>query len=246
MPTQEGLKKLVGYKAVDDHVRSGMVVGLGTGSTAFYAVQRVGELLASGSLTSIVAVPTSVKTYEQAKGLGIPLGTLESHPLCDVSIDGADSVDSNLNLVKGGGGALLREKMVESSSSKLVIIVDKSKLTGRIGRHFPLPVEVVPFCVGATRTKLAALPSVPAGTLAVLRMGSSSNNKADGPEPAVTDNGCNIVDLFFEDDVEDVVQLGKDISGIVGVVEHGLFVGMADCVIVAGDDGIEILEKKGK
>jgi ribose 5-phosphate isomerase A len=122
MATQDELKKQVGYKAVDDYVRSGMVIGLGTGSTAYFAVERVGQLLKSGELTDILAIPTSVRTKEQAESLDIPLVTLDTHSKLDVAIDGADHVDPGLNLVKGGGGALLREKMVEICAEKFIVI----------------------------------------------------------------------------------------------------------------------------
>ena len=120
--SQDELKKMVGYKAVDDYVKSGMVVGLGTGSTAYFAVERLGQLLESGELKDIVAIPTSVRTKEQAESLGIPLVTLDTHSKLDVAIDGADNVDPGFNLVKGGGGALLREKMVELSADKFIVI----------------------------------------------------------------------------------------------------------------------------
>jgi ribose 5-phosphate isomerase A len=120
--SQDELKKMVGYKSVDDYVRSGMVVGLGTGSTAYFAVERVGQLLSSGELTDVVCIPTSVRTKEQAESLGIPLVTLDTHSKLDVAIDGADEVDPGLNLVKGGGGALLREKMVEVCADKFIVI----------------------------------------------------------------------------------------------------------------------------
>ena len=120
--SQDELKQMVGYKAVDDYVKSGMVVGLGTGSTAYFAVERLGQLLKSGELTNIVAIPTSVRTKEQAESLNIPLVTLDTHSKLDVAIDGADEVDPNLNLVKGGGGALLREKMVEVCAEKFIVI----------------------------------------------------------------------------------------------------------------------------
>lgn len=122
MVSQDELKKQVGYKAVDDYVKSGMVVGLGTGSTAYYAVERVGEKLKSGELKDILAIPTSIRTKEQAESLGIPLVTLDTHSKLDVAIDGADEVDPDLNLVKGGGGALLREKMVEIMADKFIVI----------------------------------------------------------------------------------------------------------------------------
>jgi len=120
--SQDELKKMVGYKSVDDYVKSGMVVGLGTGSTAYFAVERLGELLKSGELKDIVAIPTSVRTKEQAESLDIPLVTLDTHSKLDVAIDGADEVDPDLNLVKGGGGALLREKMVEVCADKFIVI----------------------------------------------------------------------------------------------------------------------------
>ena len=130
MASQDELKKLVGYKAVDDYVKSGLVIGLGTGSTAYFAVERVGQLLKSGELTDILAIPTSIRTKEQAESLGIPLVTLDTHSKLDVAIDGADEVDPGLNLVKGGGGALLREKMVEICADKFIVI-GKSIMTLR-------------------------------------------------------------------------------------------------------------------
>ena len=129
--SQDELKKMVGYKAVDDYVKSGMVVGLGTGSTAYFAVERLGQLLASGELKDIVAIPTSVRTKEQAESLKIPLVTLDTHSKLDVAIDGADEVDPDLNLVKGGGGALLREKMVEVCAEKFIVIGERE--TGSSG-----------------------------------------------------------------------------------------------------------------
>ncbi|CAK0899855.1 unnamed protein product [Prorocentrum cordatum] len=151
-PSQDELKKQVGYKAVDDYVRSGMVVGLGTGSTAYFAVERVGQKLKSGELKDIVAIPTSKRTREQAEGLGIPLATMDSHPVVDVAIDGADAVDPALNLIKGGGGAHFREKIVEASARTFVVIVDESKLfsgPGGLGRGSPCRWRS---CLSATST----------------------------------------------------------------------------------------------
>lgn len=186
--SQDELKKQVGYKAVDDYVKSGMVVGLGTGSTAYFAVERVGELLKSGELKDILAIPTSVRTKEQAEELGIPLVTLDTHSKLDVAIDGADEVDPDLNLVKGGGGALFREKIVEICADKFIVIVDESKLCDGLGPGFPVPVEIVPFCHEHTMRVIGGLPSCK-GAKPVLRMGSAANNKNDGDEIAVTDNG---------------------------------------------------------
>ena len=138
MPSQDELKKQVGYQAIDDYVTSGMKVGLGTGSTAAFAVERLGMLLKDGTLKDIIAVPTSVRTKEQAEELGIPLTTLDEFSRLDVAIDGADEVDPDLNLVKGGGGALLREKMVEIVADKFIVIVDESKLCDALGPGFPV------------------------------------------------------------------------------------------------------------
>ncbi|KAL3775897.1 hypothetical protein HJC23_000327 [Cyclotella cryptica] len=239
--TQDELKQQVGYKSVDDYVKSGMVVGLGTGSTAYYAVERLGQKLASGELKDIVAIPTSVRTKEQAESLGIPLVTLDTHSKLDVAIDGADEVDPDLNLVKGGGGALLREKMVEVCADKFIVIVDESKLCEGLGPGFPLPVEITPFCHEHTIRTIAALPSCE-GCNAVLRMGSSSTNKPDGDEIAITDNGNYIVDLHFTEPIKDAPKMASELKNTVGVVEHGLFCGMTTAVIIAGSDGISVKE----
>jgi len=239
--TQDELKQMVGYKSVDDYVKSGMVVGLGTGSTAYFAVERLGQLLESGELTDIVAIPTSVRTKEQAESLNIPLVTLDTHSKLDVAIDGADEVDPDFNLVKGGGGALLREKMVEVCADKFIVIVDESKLCDGLGPGFPVPVEITPFCHEHTLRTVAALPSC-AGCKPVLRMGSSSNNQVDGDEIAVTDNGNYIVDLHFEEPIKDAPKMAEEIKNTVGVVDHGLFCGLTTAVIIAGKDGITVKE----
>jgi len=230
---------------VDDHVESGMVVGLGTGSTAYFAVERLGEKLKSGELKDIIAIPTSERTKDQAESLGIPLCTLNEKSVLDVAIDGADEVDPDLALVKGGGGALLREKMVEVMAKKFVVIVDESKLCKGLGPGFPLPVEITPFCHMHTLRTIAALPSV-AGCEAVLRMGSSSTNKPDGDNIAVTDNGNYIVDLHFKEPIKDVNKAAEELKNTVGVVDHGLFVGMSYQVIVAGKDGIKVAGTDGE
>jgi len=234
--SQDELKKQAAWKAVE-YVKSGMKVGLGTGSTAAFAVARIGELMASGELTDIVAVPTSVATHDQAKELGIPLATLDTVPHLDVAIDGADEVDPDLNLVKGGGGALLREKMVEVCADKFVVIVDESKLCDGLGPGFPLPVEITPFCHMHTLRKVGALPSLE-GCEPVLRMGTSQSNKPDGDEPAVTDNGNYIVDLHFKAPIKDAPAAAAELKNTVGVVDHGLFIGMTSSCIIATKDGV--------
>lgn len=232
-PSVDELKKLTGYKAVDDYVTSGMIVGLGTGSTAAFAVERLGQKLASGELKDIVAIPTSIRTKEQAESLDIPLVGLDSHPKLDVAIDGADEVDPALNLVKGRGGALLREKMVEVQADKFIVIVDESKLVEGLGISGAMPVEVTPFCWQFNLNRLLALDSVK-GCTAKLRM--------EGDKPYVTDNDNYIVDLYFETPIADPVQAAKDFEGLVGVVEHGLFLGMSTAVIVAGKEGVYVKE----
>ncbi|KAL4381905.1 putative ribose-5-phosphate isomerase [Arachis hypogaea] len=155
--TQDNLKKITAYKAVE-YVEFGMVLGLGTGSTAKHAVDRVGELLRQGKLKDIIGIPTSKKTHEQALSLGIPLSDLDSHPVVDLAIDGADEVDPYLNLVKGRGGSLLREKMVEGACKKFVVIIDESKLVNYIGGSgLAMSVEVIQFCWKFTASRLQNL-----------------------------------------------------------------------------------------
>jgi ribose 5-phosphate isomerase A len=235
--SQDELKKLAAFKAVE-YVKSGMVVGLGTGSTAAFAVDRIGELLKSGALKNIIGVPTSIRTYEQALSLGIPLATLDEQPHLDVAIDGADEVDPDLNVVKGRGGALLREKMVEMASDKFVCIVDDSKMvSGLGGSKLAMPVEIVQFCSKYTLQRLEKLASV-AGSKAKLRM--------NGDKPYVTDNSNFIVDLYFETPIKDSYAASKDILALEGVVDHGLFLDMVDVCIIAGKTGVEVKEKGKK
>eukprot|EP00184_Porphyridium_aerugineum_P002647 CAMPEP_0184693366 /NCGR_PEP_ID=MMETSP0313-20130426/1607_1 /TAXON_ID=2792 /ORGANISM="Porphyridium aerugineum, Strain SAG 1380-2" /LENGTH=235 /DNA_ID=CAMNT_0027151431 /DNA_START=204 /DNA_END=911 /DNA_ORIENTATION=- len=230
----EELKKVVGYKSIDDYVTSGMVVGLGTGSTAYYAVERLGQKLKSGELKDIVAIPTSIRTKEQAESLKIPLVTLDTHPVLDVAIDGADEVDPNLDLVKGRGGALLREKMVEIQAKKFIVIVDDTKLVPGLGISGAMPVEVTPFCWEFTLKRLKNAPTL-AGCDAKLRM--------NGDKPYVTDNDNYIVDLYFKTPIKDAKAAAKEINSMVGVVEHGLFLGMTTAVLIAGKNGVEVKQK---
>lgn len=243
MTEQEKLKREVGYRSVDEHVRSGMVVGLGTGSTAYYAIERVGQKLASGELSGIIGIPTSLATERHATSLNIPLSTLAEHSELDVSIDGADAVDSKLNLVKGGGGALLREKMVEISSKKFIVIVDESKLYKELGPGFPLPVEVTPFCWQHTMRVLGNLPSMRGGQPRI-RRGNIGNNKEDGPDLAFTDDRNHIVDIVFDTPIADPCLAASELAATVGVVDHGLFCGMATEVIVAGKSGVYTIHPK--
>lgn len=239
--SKNNMKKNAGYKAVDEFVTSGMVVGLGTGSTAFFAVERLGQLINNGDLNNIIAVPTSIQTRNQAERLGIPLTSLNDNIKVDVAIDGADVVDPNLNLVKGGGGALLREKMVERSADKFIVIVDDSKISEGIGPYFPIPVEITPFAHEHVMRVISNLPSC-SGCKPILRMGSISNNKIDGDEIAITDNGNYIIDLHFEKKILNVAEMAKELKSTVGVVEHGLFCDLADVIIISGPNGITVKE----
>ena len=230
----EELKQRAAFRAVE-YVESDSVIGLGTGSTAAYAVDRIGELLSKGDLKNIKAIPTSIRTYEQAKALGIPLTTLDEHSEIEVAIDGADEVDPNLDVVKGRGGALLREKMVEKASKKFVCIVDDTKLVeGLGGSQLAMPVEIVQFCHKYTLNRLANLPEVK-GCEAKLRM--------EGDKPYVTDNSNYIVDLYFKTPIQDANAAARAILDTDGVVDHGLFMNMVDVCIVAGGNGVEVKER---
>ena len=197
-----------------------MVVGLGTGSTAALAVEELAHRLFQGELRDIVGIPTSNATHQQAVLLGIPLTTLEEHPTVDLTIDGADEVDPDGNLIKGLGGALLREKIVATVSSRLVIVVDQSKLVERLGSKAPLPVEVVRFAAGAHAPAIRALGGEPE-----LRRGP------DG-EPFKSDEGHCILDCRFAAGIPDPRLVQETLRARPGIVETGLFLGMAPEVIV--------------
>ncbi|KAI3729367.1 hypothetical protein L6452_18023 [Arctium lappa] len=234
--TQDELKKIAAYKAVE-FVESGMVLGLGTGSTAKHAIDRIGELLRQGKLSNIIGIPTSTQTHNQASSLGIPLSDLDTHPVLDLAIDGADEVDPDMNLVKGRGGSLLREKMIEGCCKKFVVIVDESKLVDYVGGSgLAMPVEIVPFCWKFTAQKLQSLFEE-AGCVAKLRV-SPENGK-----PYVTDNGNFIIDLYFKKDIGDLKAAGDAILRLAGVVEHGMFIDMATTLIVAGELGVRVRNK---
>ncbi|GMH11312.1 hypothetical protein Nepgr_013153 [Nepenthes gracilis] len=233
--TQDDLKKLAAEKAVDS-VKSGMVLGLGTGSTAAFVVSRIGELLSSGKLSNIVGIPTSKRTAEQAASLGIPLSGLDDHPRLNLAIDGADEVDPALNLVKGRGGALLREKMVEAASEKFIVVVDETKLVeGLGGSGLAMPVEVVQFCWKYNLGRLQDMFKE-SGCEAKLRLAADE-------KPYVTDNVNFIIDLYFKTPIKDAEAAGREISALEGVVEHGLFLGMASEVIIAGKSGVSVKSK---
>jgi ribose 5-phosphate isomerase A len=222
--SQDTFKQAAAAKAVEQ-IKSGMVVGLGSGSTSRFAVIKIGELWQAGKLTNIVGVPTSASTAALAREYGLPLATLDEQPVLDLAIDGADEVDPQLNLIKGLGGALLREKMVEMAAKRFIVIVDESKLVDRLGTRGPLPVEVAQF---GWRTQFRWLASL--GCTPTLRGGEA--------EPYITDNGNYILDCLFPNGIDNPAELAAALRHRVGVVEHGLFLDMADEVIVAGAAGV--------
>ena len=208
-------------------VKDGQVVGLGTGSTAAYFIQLLGEQVKKG--LRIRGIPTSVRSGELATRLGIPLTTLDECQEIDVTVDGADEVDPQLRLIKGGGGALLREKIVASATKQLVIVADATKRVPVLGK-FPLPVEVIKFAQALVAKEIAAL-----GAQVSVRTG------ADG-KPFVTDEHNHILDCRFGQ-IPDADGLARKLSDMPGVVEHGLFIGMASVVLFARGDGIVELRR---
>lgn len=203
-------------------VRAGNIVGLGTGSTAAYAVRFLGQQVQAG--LKIRGIPTSVQTKELATNLGIPLTTLDEFPQIDVTIDGADEFDPQLNLIKGGGGALLREKIIASASRQLVIIADSSKQVSVLGK-FPLPVEVIPFAQPLVAKRIAAL-----GATVKLRQDKNGN-------PFTTDEGHRILDCTFGQ-IPDPPALARELKAMPGVVEHGLFIDLATVVLMAKGENV--------
>jgi ribose 5-phosphate isomerase A len=222
---RENLKRQAAHRAAE-FIESGMVVGLGHGSTAAFAVERIAELLRSGILKDLVCIPCSVEVSRHAEQLGIPLTTLDERSTIDVTIDGADEVDAELNLIKGGGGALLREKVVACASRREIIIVDASKLSRHLGTRFALPVEVVPF---AQTTEAEAIEAMGAH---VLRRG--------GDDPFLTDQRNVILDCDFGA-IDRPAELAARLDERPGVVAHGLFVELATDLVVAAPSGVHHL-----
>jgi ribose 5-phosphate isomerase A len=226
---REAQKRLAAERAVG-FVQPGMRLGLGTGSTARYVTALIGERLRTGELRDILAVPTSRATARYASELGIPLGTIDDAPSLDLAIDGADEFDPRLDLIKGMGGALLWEKIVERAAERLVIVADESKRVTRLGTRSALPVEVVPF---GWRTVEPFLQSLGAAT--------ELRRTADG-SPFLTDGGHYIIHCRFPDGIADAPATELALARRPGIVESGLFIGMATTVVVAGDL-VEVLER---
>lgn len=223
------LKQIAAEKAVE-FVESGMVLGLGTGSTTLFALKKIAVLLKEGKLKDIKGIPTSVQTEQAAVELGIPLTSLIEFNEVDLTIDGADEVDAELNLIKGGGGALLREKIIAQASKKEIIIVDESKVSGKLGEKWHVPVEVIPFALGSVEHYLRT-----EGAEINIRVNS------DGT-PFLTDEKNLIIDANFGIINEPAILAGK-LNAKAGIVEHGIFTGLTDMVIVASENGVKVLEK---
>ncbi len=224
------LKRHAAERAVE-FVQSGMVVGLGHGTTAIWATRRIAELIKSKELTNILAVPCSAQTEADARELGIPLTTLEEHPNIDLTIDGADEVAPNFDVIKGGGGALLREKIVAQATKREIIVVDESKLSPSLGTKWAVPVEVIPFGYGSQKVYLEGL-----GAKVVIRQ------KKDGTT-YYTDQGNIILDCNFGA-ISDPAGLAQQFKQRTGIVEHGLFIRLVSDVIVAAASGIRELKRQ--
>jgi len=223
---QDELKRLVAARAVQE-VEDGMVVGLGSGSTAAMAVEALAKRIAQG--LRITGIPTSQQTAELAQRLGVPLTSFDQHRQIDLTIDGADQVErGSLNLIKGLGGALLHEKIVAAASKRMLVVVDETKLVDRLGGQTPLPVEILSF---GWQTVIDRLDK--AGLRPTLRLA--------GGKPFVTDSGNHIADCAIAE-IADAAALESRIAAITGVVESGLFIGLASKIMVGGAQGVEVIE----
>ena len=230
----EGLKRQAAAQALED-VRDGMRLGLGTGSTARHFVDLLGERVRAG--LKVTGVPTSEATRAQAEQCGIALTTLDDTPELDLTIDGADEIDPALNLIKGGGGALLREKIVAAASTRMTVIADTTKWVDTLGR-FPLPIEVNQFGLRATEIAVAK-------AAAELGLSGPITLRMTGGQAFVTDGGHFILDASFGR-IPDTRALSNALHAIPGVVEHGLFIGLASAAIIAGGDGIQTVHAARK
>lgn len=232
MATTADEQKLSAAARALEFVENGMRLGLGTGSTASKFVELLGARVKRG--LDVICVPTSEATRMQAAALGIPLATLDDQPFLDLTVDGADELDTHLRLIKGGGGALLREKIVATASDRMIVIADGSKMVKQLGA-FPLPIEVVRFGFTATRNMIEML-AADAGCQGEIKLRMGRDN-----QPYVTDGSNYIFDCAFGR-IEDPESLDEALKFIPGVVENGLFLGMADAAVIAGPDGVSVLE----
>jgi len=214
-----------------EFVESGMILGLGSGSTTRFAVKEIGRRMQAGSLKNILGIPSSIQTEKLADQWKIPLTNFEQRHTIDLTIDGADEVDPKLNVIKGGGGALLREKILAQASRRLIIIVDESKLSPQLGTHWPVPVEVIPFAWQLEANYLKSL-----GAEVSLR-------EKEDQVPFTTDQGNLVLDCRFGP-ISHPNQLAQKLSQRAGIVEHGLFLGLVSEVIAAGRDGLQHLKRE--
>jgi ribose 5-phosphate isomerase A len=224
------LKKSAAEYAVNEFVLSNMILGLGAGSTAFLALKRISELLSEGKLSKIAGIPCSKEVEREAKELGIPITGLENHPSIDVTIDGADEVDSDLNLIKGGGGAMLREKIVAQASKRVIIVIDDSKVSQKLGTNWPVPIEVIPFGWESQAEFIRTLEAEP-----ILRITKSG-------EAYTTDQGNLIIDANFGE-LKNLDLLSDVLNNRAGIVGHGLFIDLATDLIVASQEGVQHIPK---
>ena len=221
----EHLKKIAAEKATEE-IREAMVVGLGTGSTVYYALLKIGEMVRDG--LNIIGIPTSSSTEKIATEQGIPLSTVAAHPIIELTIDGADEVDAHLNLIKGGGAALVREKIIANASRRILIVVDESKVSRVLGTSFALPVEIVQFGWEATKR-------------VVDQICGQSELRGGIQKPLITDNGNYILDCHFNE-IPEPEKVELQLNNIPGVVENGIFVNRADKIIIGTPSGIRYLE----
>ncbi len=225
------MKQMVGIAAAR-RVKSGMVVGLGTGSTAAFMIQELGSLLATGDLKDIVGIPTSFESIVLGKKYGVPIRTLDDVSKIDIAIDGADEVDPAKNLIKGGGAAHTREKVVDTIADTFIVVVDSSKLVDKLGSTFAVPVEVIPMAIAPVTRAIEKLGGIP-----TLRMGV---RKAG---PVITDQGNMVIDVKFAD-IPDPLALEQALNNIPGVLENGLFVNVTDVVLVGEiKDGVPLVRE---
>ena len=230
-------KQTAGYAAVDNHVtRSGMKVGIGSGSTITYSVERIAEKLKNGEIDSITTVCTSYQSTLLCRQHNIPVTTLDDPSIdgvLDIAIDGADEFDESLNLIKGGGGAQTQEKIVDSAAKFFIVVTDEKKQSQKLGEKFSVPIEIIPSSLAIVKKHLEAMDATPE-----LRMGVKKAG------PVITDNGNFIIDAKFGI-IEDPAKLETDINAIIGVVENGIFAGMAAIIYMGKSDGsLEIFERQ--
>lgn len=232
----EAAKKMAGHAAVDNHVRHGMKLGIGSGSTIVYAIERLAEKCASNELHGITAVCTSYQTTILCRERGIRVTTLDDPRVdgaLDLAIDGADEFDSDLNLIKGGGGAHTQEKIVDACAKQFIVVVDEKKRSSRLGEQWAVPIEIIPAALAPVMKRLASMGATPMLRMAVKKMG-----------PVITDNGNFIIDARFGI-IEDPAALEATLNNIPGVVENGIFAGMANVVYMGkGDGSLDVFKRR--